>query len=59
MNARNVEVQQQLQEKDDEIKRLRRILGKVRRGEVHALGSRMRVYKSTAEVRLQISLPLI
>ena len=25
----------------------------------HALGSRMRVHKSTAEVRLQISLPLI
>ena len=49
MNARNAEVQQQLQEKDDEIKRLRRILGKVRREEVHIFSTCIRQQNESAQ----------
>ena len=60
MDARNAEFQQQLQEKDDEIDRLRREL-EILRGEVHIVStciSRIKVHKSTTELKLQISLPL-
>ena len=42
MNARNAEFQRKLQEKNDEINRLRRELRKVQRGEVHIVSTCIR-----------------